>query len=57
MHDLRARVHAAVGPARAGHVHWLAGDLGEGRLERVLHRAAAGLGLPAEKAAAVVLES
>jgi hypothetical protein len=50
-------MHAAIGAAGAGHADRLAGDLGERRLERVLHRAAAGLSLPAEKATAVVLES
>jgi hypothetical protein len=57
MHYLRASVHAAVGPARASHIYWFTGDLGECGFEGVLHRAATGLGLPAEKAAPVVLES
>src|SRR5207253_10529347 len=57
MRHLRARVHAAVGAAGGSHADRLAGDRSEGRFENVLYRAAARLGLPAEKAAAVVLES
>jgi hypothetical protein len=54
---LAARMHAAIGSARAGDADRRAGDLGKGGLERILHRTAAWLGLPAEKATAVVLES
>jgi len=50
-------VHAAVGATRAGQLDRGSGDRGEGRLQRILDRAAAGLGLPAEEAAAVVLQS
>jgi hypothetical protein len=57
MHDLLARVHAAIGPAGADHGQGFAGDRGKRGLEGVLHRAPAGLRLPAEKAAAVVFES
>jgi hypothetical protein len=57
MHDLRARVHPAVGPARASDADFFTGDLREGVFYGVLYCAAAGLGLPAEKTAAVVLES
>jgi hypothetical protein len=57
MGDLRARMHAAVGAAGAGHGDRFTGDGGERLLEDILDRAAAGLRLPAEKAAAVVLQS
>ena len=57
MRHLRARVHATVGAAGGSHADRLAGDRSERRFEHVLYRAAARLGLPAEKAAAVVLES
>jgi hypothetical protein len=57
MHDLLARMHAAIGPPGAGHGHGFAGDGGKRGLDGVLHRAPAGLRLPAEKAAAVVFES
>jgi len=50
-------MHAAIGSARAGDADRRAGDLGKGGLERILDRTAAWLGLPAEKATAVVLES
>ena len=50
-------MHAAVGPARSGDADLRAGDGGERRLEGILHGAAAGLRLPAEKAAAVVFEA
>jgi hypothetical protein len=50
-------MHAAIGSAGAGDADRAACDLGKGRLERILDRAAAWLGLPAEKATAVVLES
>src|SRR4051812_16026066 len=55
--DLRPGMHAAVGPARASHVDDLAGDLAKRGFKCILHSAAAGLRLPAEKAATVVLES
>ena len=48
---------AAVGAPGGGHADRFAGDRGERIFEGVLHCAATGLGLPAEKAAAVVLES
>jgi hypothetical protein len=54
--DLDARVHAAICAARRRGGDRSAGDRGERGLERILHRAAAGLRLPAEKAAAVVLD-
>jgi hypothetical protein len=57
VHYLLAGMHAAVSPSGAGYCHRRAGDGAYRRLERVLHRAASGLGLPAEEAAAVVLES
>jgi hypothetical protein len=50
-------VHAAIGAAGGRGADFGAGDLRERRLERILDRAAAGLGLPAEEATAVVLES
>ena len=55
--DLHPRVHAAVGAACAGGGNLGSGDRGQRGLERILHRAAAGLRLPAEEAAAVVFES
>jgi hypothetical protein len=57
VNDLQPRVHPAVGPPGRGHAHGSAGDRRQSRLERVLHRAAARLGLPAEKAAAVVFDA
>jgi len=48
---------AAVGAAGRSGGDLCAGDRGEGRLERILDRAAAGLGLPAEEATAVVFQS
>jgi hypothetical protein len=57
MRDLDARMHAAVGAPRSRSADFLSGDCGQCRLERILYRAAAGLGLPAEEATAVVLES
>src|SRR5439155_6718878 len=57
VHDLQAGMHAAVGPSRGADRERRPGDGGERRLERVLHRAAPRLGLPAEKAAAVVFEA
>jgi hypothetical protein len=50
-------MHAAVGPACGGHLDRECGNRRQRRLERVLDRAAARLGLPAEKAAAVVLDA
>jgi len=50
-------MHAGIGAARGGGGDSGSGDGGERRLERVLYRAAAGLRLPAEKTAAVVLQS
>jgi hypothetical protein len=47
----------AVGPAGGGHAYRSGRDRGERALQRILHRAAARLGLPAEEAAAVVFES
>jgi len=55
--DLEARVHAAIGAAGSRGGDWRIGNRGERRLERILDRAAAGLGLPAEEATAVVLQS
>src|SRR3954471_9541947 len=55
--DLQPRVYPAVGSPGGGHLRGRAGDCREGRLERVLHRAAARLRLPAEETAAVVFES
>jgi hypothetical protein len=54
---LQAGVHATVGASGARQLYGAAGNRGERRLERILHRAAAGLGLPAEEATAVVLQS
>ncbi len=54
---LRAGVNAAIGASGGRYCDRLAGDCGQRSLERILHRAAARLGLPAEKAAAVVLQS
>jgi len=57
MGDLAARMHASIGPSCAGHGNRRTGNRREGLLESILHRAAPGLGLPAEKAATVVLEA
>jgi hypothetical protein len=57
MHDLEARMHAAVGAAGRRGRDLFSGDCCQCRLERILYCAAAGLGLPAEEASAVVLES
>jgi hypothetical protein len=48
---------AAIGAAGCGDIDLLAGNRRKRALEDILDRAAAGLGLPAEKAAAVVFES
>jgi hypothetical protein len=50
-------MHAAIGAACAGRADGVAGDLLKRGLEGILNRPAARLGLPAEKATAVVLES
>jgi hypothetical protein len=50
-------VHAAIGPAGAGDGDRRSRDGGKRLLEGILHGTAPGLGLPAEKAAAVVLET
>jgi hypothetical protein len=50
-------MHAAIGAAGGGGGDLRIGDSPERSLERILHRAAAGLGLPAEEATTVVLES
>jgi hypothetical protein len=49
-------MHPAIGAAGSRGRDSCAGDRSERRLERILNRAAAGLGLPAEEAAAVVFE-
>jgi hypothetical protein len=55
--DLEARMHAAVGAAGSRRRDLGIRDRGERRLEHILDRSAAGLGLPAEEATTVVLES
>jgi hypothetical protein len=57
MDHLATGMHAPIGAACASGAYGGSGDRGERRLERVLHRAAARLCLPAEKATAVVLQS
>jgi hypothetical protein len=54
---LHAGVDAAIGSAGAGDADRGTSDRSYRGFQRVLHRAAAGLGLPAEKATAVVLQS
>jgi hypothetical protein len=54
--DLQAGMDTAIGAAGGGGGDRGTGDRGERRLERILDRAAAGLGLPTEEATAVVLE-
>jgi hypothetical protein len=49
-------MHAAIGAAGGRGRNLCTGNRSESRLERILNRAAAGLGLPAEEAAAVVFE-
>jgi hypothetical protein len=50
-------MHAAVGSARGRRGDLLSRDGCQRRLERILYCAAAGLGLPAEEATAVVLQA
>ena len=57
MDDLQTSVHAAIGAAGGRDGDLRIGNRGERRLERILDRPAAGLGLPAEEATTVVLES
>ena len=57
MHHLSLGMHAAVGATRAGDRNRRAGDLRKRGLKRILHRAAAGLRLPAKKSAAVVFDA
>jgi hypothetical protein len=55
--DLHAGVHAAVGAAGSVDGDRFARYRGKAGLEGILHRTATRLGLPAEEAAAVVLQS
>src|SRR4029079_6242683 len=48
MNDLLARMYAAIGAARAGYRHRLAGDRSQRSLERILDRVAAALARPGE---------
>jgi hypothetical protein len=57
VHHLQPGVDAAVGSSGTGDIDRFAGDPGERTLKGILHRAAAGLGLPAEEPTAVVLEA
>jgi hypothetical protein len=57
VHDLQAGMNAAIGPPCRSRGYRRAGDGSEPGFERILDRAAAGLGLPAEEATAVVLQS
>ena len=57
MDDLGPRVHAAVGASGGRHADRGTRNRRKRGLEGVLHRTAAGLGLPAEKAATVVFET
>jgi hypothetical protein len=50
-------MHAAVGSARGRRGDLLSRDCCQRRFERILYCAAAGLGLPAEEATAVVLQA
>jgi hypothetical protein len=50
-------MNAAIGPPCRSRGYRRAGDGSEPGFERILDRAAAGLGLPAEEATAVVLQS
>jgi hypothetical protein len=54
--DLKARMHATIGApgSRGGDLR--IGNRRERRLERILYRPAAGLGLPAKEATTVVLQ-
>ena len=57
MRNLSGRMHAAVGTAGARDADRFARDRGERLLEDILDCTPAGLSLPAQKAAAVVLQS
>jgi hypothetical protein len=57
MRHLLASVHAAIGPAGRHERNRMAGNFRERRFRRVLQRTAPRLGLPAEEATAVVLQS
>ena len=57
MHDLFQRVHAGVGPAGTNRRHFFARDPGQRAFERVLHRAARRLRLPAAERGPVVFDS
>jgi hypothetical protein len=57
MHHLRAGVNAAVGAPSCRYRERTPRDGRDGGFQRILNRAAAGLGLPAEETAAVVLDS
>jgi hypothetical protein len=54
---LTPRVDAAIGAASGVSGERCAGNSGEPYFQNILHRTAAGLRLPAQKTAAVVLES
>lgn len=54
--DLKAGMHAAIGAPGSRGGDPRIGNRGERRLERILYRPAAGLGLPAKEATTVVLQ-
>jgi hypothetical protein len=57
MYDLCKRMHTRVGTARANGAHALCRNASQRVFERILHRAARRLRLPAAKAAAVVFNA
>ena len=56
MHDLMGGVHPGIGPPGGAHTYRLAGELQERPFEPILHRAAAGLRLPAVEGRTVIFE-
>jgi hypothetical protein len=54
--DLKARMHATIGAPGSRDGDLRIGNCRERRLERILYRPAAGLGLPAKEATTVVLQ-
>ena len=55
MNDLPGRMNARIGSPRANNLDRHAGDLLQGRFERILHGISAGLRLPAAKSTPVIL--
>jgi hypothetical protein len=56
MHDLAQRMHAGIGAAGGDALHGLAAEFVDRLLQRLLHRRAVLLPLPADEGAAVIFE-